>query len=126
MRDFVTLKNRTDKSVSFTYGGETVTIKSAATHIVDTEVARFLFSNDQVLGLRQDAETGDKIAAYKLGIENGPNSLLETLEADVFDCAPFEPVAFHEHPDLAASRQVKLQKVAADPSDFRMTTVAVR
>ena len=125
MREFVVLKNRTDQPVTFTYGGERVTVKPSATHTVDTEVARFLYSCDQLLGVARNPD-GTRRAAYKLGIESGPDSLLDQLESEVFECASFEAIAISEHPDLAARREMKLQKVANDPSDYHVGVAAVR
>lgn len=126
IRDFAVLKNRTTSPVTFTYGGEQRTIKPGGTLTVDLDLARFLFTCDQVLRVAADPETGERKAVYALGIHEGPDSLLETLEAECFNCEPVTLIPSREHPDLAATRDMKLQKVATDPSDFRVGTVAVR
>lgn len=125
IRDFATLKNRTTSPVTFTYGGEQRTIKPEGKLTVDLDLARFLFTCDQVLGVTEDGQGGRR-AVYKLGIDEGPDSLLEALDTECFDCTPVTIIPSREHPDLAANRSMKELKVGGDPSDFKTHMVAVR
>lgn len=126
IREFAVLKNRTEAPVTFTYGGQQETIKAGGTLTVDLELTKFLFTCDQVLGLTLDPETGEKKPVFKVGIQEGPDTLLETLEAECFNTDSITVIPSPEHPDLAASRAVQIKKVATDPSDYRTGLVAVR
>ena len=111
--EYVVLRNRTEDHVRFTYDGQGVVVEPKGELIADLEMARWLYSCDAVLALTEDGP------AYKLGIEKGPNALLEHVDADCFNCDPIAIKASHEHPDLAASRAVKWERVAVSSADFR-------